>query len=632
METDIKANSLALYRGKPARVIDTGEKLAIELEDGEQVRVRFKDLELLHPGPLSDFKTLKILPPGELELAWQILLEEGEQAQTITDLTLLAELTYGEYSPATALAAYRHLEDGLYFEGSISEIKPKQPDEVRREIESRRMKLAETRDWQNFIERIQSGKPLIDGDKDFLMPLENLAYGRVKRARLLAELGRSQTPRSAHALLLELGYWDNMVNPHPVRLGLSTSAAEAALPATLQEERLDLTGLESYAIDDPGAADPDDALSLESIKLEGGRFKSGRIWVHVADAAGLVQAGSAADLEARGRGSTLYLPEGTAPMLPTGAVERLGLGLGEISPALSFLCSLNAEAEIIDLEIHPSLVRVKRISYQEAETQLTNEPFRSLALITDAYRRRRAENNALFIDLPEVKIRVEDGEVQIKPLPELSSRDMVREAMLMAGEAAAGFALENGLPFPYATQDPPDPEVAAAIFHGRDIEAGSPAYFYALRRISQRSQVSSRPGPHSSLGLTYYSRVTSPMRRYLDLVAHQQLRAFTGSGKLIEENEMLERLGAAEAVTGSVVQAERLSRRHWTLVYLIQHPGWNGEGVLVDKRDRTGTILIPGLAFETRIHLKDELEFNTIVKLACKEVNLPELEAYFQIL
>jgi exoribonuclease-2 len=122
------------------------------------------------------------------------------------------------------------------------------------------------------------------------------------------------------------------------------------------------------------------------------------------------------------------------------------------------------------------------------------------------------------------------------------------------------------------------------------------------------------------------------MRRYLDLVAHQQLRAFTGSGKLIEENEMLERLGAAEAVTGSVVQAERLSRRHWTLVYLIQHPGWNGEGVLVDKRDRTGTILIPGLAFETRIHLKDELEFNTIVKLACKEVNLPELEAYFQIL
>jgi exoribonuclease-2 len=94
---------------------------------------------------------------------------------------------------------------------------------------------------------------------------------------------------------------------------------------------------------------------------------------------------------------------------------------------------------------------------------------------------------------------------------------------------------------------------------------------------------------------------------------------------------MLERLGAAEAVTGSVTQSERLSRRHWTLVYLMQHPGWSGEGVLVDIRDRSGTVLISELAFETRLHLKEDLELNSKMHLTCRGVNLPELEAHFQI-
>ena len=75
---------------------------------------------------------------------------------------------------------------------------------------------------------------------------------------------------------------------------------------------------------------------------------------------------------------------------------------------------------------------------------MPREPFKSLALISDAYRRRRLENGGVFIDLPEVKIRVANGVVSINPLPILVSRDMVREAMLMAGEAAAGFFLRRG--------------------------------------------------------------------------------------------------------------------------------------------------------------------------------------------
>ncbi len=67
---------------------------------------------------------------------------------------------------------------------------------------------------------------------------------------------------------------------------------------------------------------------------------------------------SAADLEAQARGANLYLPEGVVTMLPWQATERLGLGLAEISPALSFGLRVLPDGAVADLEITPSWVRV----------------------------------------------------------------------------------------------------------------------------------------------------------------------------------------------------------------------------------------------------------------------------------
>jgi exoribonuclease-2 len=132
------------------------------------------------------------------------------------------------------------------------------------------------------------------------------------------------------------------------------------------------------------------------------------------------------------------------------------------------------------------------------------------------------------------------------------------------------------------------------------------------------------------LGLEIYAQVTSPLRRYLDLVAHQQLRAFLRRDDLLGAPEVLERIGAADAATDGVRQAERLARRHWTLVYLLQHPKWRGEGVLVEKHDARGTVLIPELDLEPRVHLREDLPLDSVVPLTLSGVDLPELEAFFQ--
>jgi exoribonuclease-2 len=271
------------------------------------------------------------------------------------------------------------------------------------------------------------------------------------------------------------------------------------------------------------------------------------------------------------------------------------------------------------------------MSYEEAEGRLEDKPLSDLLILTGAYCKRREANEASFFDMPEVKVHIRDGVVEIRPLPELASRSLVREAMLMAGEAAAGFASAHDIPFPYVIQEAPDEDRLAEMLRGEAPSLGTLAYKYVLRRVSQRSQVRIKPSPHAGIGLLNYSRVTSPLRRYLDLAAHQQLRAFLNGGELMDESEMLERIGASQAVTGSVNQADWLSRRHWTLVYLAQNPHWSGKGVLVEKRGLSGKVIIPQLAFETQIHMREEKSLNSVLELRVKGINLPELEAYFEV-
>jgi len=603
-EATIRQGSLVLYKNRPARVERTGDKLELELEAGKTVKVRPKDVTLLHPGPIQHLDQLQP-QRGEVKTAWELL--SGET----TTLAELAELVYEVYTPATAWAAWKLATDGLYFSGTPEAIIARRPEEVAREQTARQAKAAEEQAWTAFLERVQAGQYLPQ-DERYLKEVEALSLGQRDKSRVLRELGRAESRENAHALLLELGYWDHTFDPYPQRLGITITPPQASLPELPPEERLDLTHLPAFAIDDEGNQDPDDALSLDGTRL----------WVHVADVAALVQPDSPADQEARARGANLYLPEGPVTMLPPPATRLLGLGLAEISPALSFGLDLGTEGEPVALEIAPSWVRVERLTYEQAEARLEEEPFRTLHHLAQRHQASRREHKAVFIDLPEVKLRVEHGSVIIRPVAPLRSRDLVLEAMLMVGQATARFALAEGIPFPFSTQDTPE---------SRDIPDEGLAGMFAFRRKMKPSQLKSTPGPHAGLGLELYTQVTSPLRRYLDLVAHQQLRAHRRGEPVLEAQELLERVGAAEATLGSIRQAERLAREHWTLVYFLQHPGWQGEGVLVEKRGSRGLILIPELAYETHIHLRDELPLNSAIPLKLNSVNLAELSAHFQV-
>jgi exoribonuclease II len=599
-------HALVLYKTRPARILQIDKKLEIELEDKQTVSVRPKDVILLHPDPLRHWADLQ-RPSGDPLTAWELLA--GEE----TNLAELAELSFDRFTPASAWAIWEMVADGLYFSGSPEAIQVRTPEQVAAEQANRAAKAAEDAAWQAFVARAKTGHYLPE-DETYLQEIVAVALEREERSRVMRGLGQAETAVNAHAFLLQIGYWTLQFNPYPLRFNLPTQSPQISLPPLPDEARRDLTHLTAVAIDDAESRDPDDAISLD---------EDGRLWVHVADPAAVIPPDSPADLEARARGATIYLPEGAVTMLPAAATDQLALGLAKKSPALSFGLRLNDNAEIVDVDVIPSWTRVVRWSYEEADAALDQgEPLlTALYQLAERYMARRRAQGSIELNLPEVKVWVEaDGTVGLRPLPALRSRDLVREAMLMTGEAVAQFAQAREIPIAYTGQDAPDEELP---------ELDSLAAMFAARRKMKAGQQRVSPVAHAGLGLPHYVQVTSPLRRYLDLVAHQQLRAFVQGRPLLDEAALVERIGAANAVVGDGRRAERFAIAHWTLVYLQQNPEWAGEGIIVDKRGSRDLVLIPDLAWEALLHVPGGRPLDSPISLKLHSVNLPEQEAYF---
>ena len=179
-------------------------------------------------------------------------------------------------------------------------------------------------------------------------------------------------------------------------------------------------------------------------------------------------------------------------------------------------------------------------------------------------------------------------QVQITPCFVTPERELVANAMLAAGSAVAGWAAEREIPLPFVTQVPPEAEMGG----------GSIVEMFALRRACAPSAVQCSPGRHAGLALEPYVRVTSPLRRYADLLAHQQLRRILKNEEPLSAEWLEKRLVLSEAAALQRRRLERTVNEYWTLVYLTQHPEWTGRAIAVDRQDDRLTFLVPELAYE----------------------------------
>ena len=241
----------------------------------------------------------------------------------------------------------------------------------------------------------------------------------------------------------------------------------------------------------------------------------------------------------------------------------------------------------------------------------------------ERFRQRRMADGALFIKLPEVKTKLKDGEITITPCPVTPERELVANAMLCAGAAVAGFMNKEGIPFPFVTQAPPDIDV--------DTLGDSLADMFQLRRNCAAGVTGIAGGKHSGLGLEPYSRVTSPLRRYADLLAHQQIRRYIKQEPLLDLEYIEKRLTRADDAGNARHKLEKYANEYYLLHYLKRHPDWQGRGTVVEKQGERLTVLIPEFAYCCKCRYNGGLREGDEVELRYNAADPVELKVHLQV-
>ena len=613
-------NSLVIYKTQPAVIKELdGDKYIITYGKQEQ-KVREKDIILLCAQAVTSLEKVLAAACDDALIAkfnsslmetYELLISESETAAAPLSYDELKDYAAGDLAPDNAWAFYQTICSMPQFCQDVEALKngtlhfTLRTQEQIDDINKKQYEKEHEEEIRNaFIERLKARKLDLPADSKFMGEVEAFALCQTPKSKVLEMAGMSQNIEKAHRLLIETGIWSEIKNPHPTRLGFSFDSAREQLGAMPDEEREEVPCV-CYAIDSPNAADPDDAIGFD------GEY----YWVCIADPASSVAPDSSIDIAARNRGTTLYIPEGASRMLCESSLEDYALGLKNPSCALAFRLKIDDNCQIQECVVKKVRVNVKMISYEEVEEQKESAAFKPFYELARRNLARRTANNAITIQMPEVDIKVdrETKIVSVVPETKYESNDVVQEFMLLAGEGAAKFAFKNKIPFPYVSQEAPNfPEKLPDGWAGQ----------FARVKCMRKRSVGITPAPHAGLGLSFYSQVTSPLRRYGDLIAHQQLRAFIDGRRLLDKDEMLERVAAGDAASLAARKASRLSETHWKLVYLMQNPEQTYEAYCIDKRGTDALFLIPTLDMQTTLKLCPEIKLNDEVTLKAGKIDI----------
>jgi len=591
-----KVGALVAYKGKPAKISAvTTHKYDLSFSDGSSRKVREKDFRYIHPSfvsvndqcPLADMSVLKDL-----------------QAESLS-LKELTEWLFDDYSSQNAWCTNLLAEDGLYFFWNKDILILRSTEQIKVIEKQRQEKSLEIESLHRCVDNLQNN--IVDeSDSFWLKEIEKVALNQSKHTKVLSALSIDNTPEKAHELLLKINYWSELINPYPERHNIYP---DEELTLDFNEvTREDFTHLKSFAIDNSDSSEADDAISLDGE----------RVWIHIADVASQVDIDSELNGYAQKRASNLYLPDQTIHMLPTNLSSLCSLGESEISSALSVGFNM-IECQINDIKILQSEIKVVKMSYEEADQALKEDQALSkLNALAKSHKVFRNENGAIKLDLPNVNVKLKNKKIGIQIQTESASRKLVAEMMVIAGRVIAQYATENKISMPFLTQEVGS--FSEEIMQNKENLTVTQA-FQATRCFKQ-SKVTPKASLHAGLGLSSYVRVTSPIRRYLDLLVQQQLVKFINNQTTLDDSQIKQRITQVNAVISRVNKATRQSIEHFKCLFLKQNNNWCGKGIIVNLNGNKATILIPEIAMITQLKLKSKAQLEDELELRAVSINL----------
>ena len=340
-------------------------------------------------------------------------------------------------------------------------------------------------------------------------------------------------------------------------------------------DRIDLTDIPLVTIDGEDARDFDDAVYCESATKGRGKsaVKGWRLLVAIADVSHYVETGSAIDVDAYDRATSVYFPRRVIPMLP----EKLSNGLCSLNPEVERLCMvcdmfITADGEVDAYQFYPAVMwSHARLTYTEVAAILGNtrgpEALKRKGRVGDllnlhgvyqALMQSRQKRGAVDFETTETQIICdENGRIEkIVPRTRNVAHRLIEEAMLAANVCSADFIAQSkhmGLfrvhegPTPekqevlraylkatgvgMSISDDPTPGEFQAIANAtKDRPDAQQIHSMLLRSMQQAIYTPANSG-HFGLAFGAYTHFTSPIRRYPDLLVHRVIKAILAKRK-----------------------------------------------------------------------------------------------------
>ena len=339
-----------------------------------------------------------------------------------------------------------------------------------------------------------------------------------------------------------------------------------------KRHRVDLTDVPLVTIDGEDARDFDDAVYCEPTSTGRGKsaIKGWRLLVAIADVSHYVETGSAIDVDAYERATSVYFPRRVIPMLP----EKLSNGLCSLKPEVERLCMVcdmlvSSDGEVTAYQFYPAVMwSHARFTYTEVAAILANthgpeaarhnQRVPDLLHLHDVYRallKARARRGAVDFETTETQIICdESGRIEkIVPRTRTEAHRLIEEAMLAANVCSADFigqSKHDGLfrvhegPTPEKCEtlrnylkaigvgitisdEPPPGEFQAIAQATKDRPDAQQIHSMLLRSMQQAIYTPINSG-HFGLAFDAYTHFTSPIRRYPDLLVHRVIKAILG--------------------------------------------------------------------------------------------------------